>query len=123
MCTDNAGNVNEQKVHIKIDKSPPIISWNVWDGATVKVGDTVSATCNEAGSGIISISGGIFINDTGKTYGNSDYYYGSSYATYSVTFKSTGRKKLYVVCNDIVGNHSYDNYYISTPEITVTVTK
>ena len=115
-CTDNAGNVTSNDVSIKIDTTPPKVTWDVDDGATLYVGDKVTATCKDSDSGVISISGGLWINDKGP-YGNSDLSTGEAW----VTFESDGTKKLYLACNDKVGNNSYDDYSYSTPQITVKV--
>ncbi len=114
-CTDNAGNVTTKNVSIKIDKTPPKVSWSVSSGATLYVGDSVTATCVDSDSGLTSI-GGIWINDAGP-YGSSSLSTGRA----NVQFTSSGTKKLYLPCNDVVGNSSYDDYSYSTPQITVKV--
>ena len=116
-CTDNAGNVTTKNVSIKIDKTPPKVSWSVSNGATLYVGDSVTATCVDSDSGLTSI-GGIWINDAGP-YGSSSLSTGRA----NVQFTSSGTKKLYLPCNDVVGNSSYDDYSYSTPQITVNVKK
>lgn len=117
-CTDNAGNVTSHNVPIKIDTTPPRVSWSVRDGATVYVDDYVYATCVENESGLSGISGGIYINDAGP-YGNASLSTGKG----SVRFTTTGKKELYFVCIDTVGNTSHDDYSYSNPKITVNVKK
>lgn len=117
-CTDKAGNETSKIVSVKIDKIAPKVSWNVKNDATLYVGDTVTATCIENESGLSSMSGGVWINDAGP-YGDNSLSSGKAW----VTFTSAGTKKLYVVCNDVVGNNSYDDYSYSTPTITVNVRK
>ena len=119
-CTDNAGNVTSHNVPIKIDTTPPRVSWSVRDGATVYVGDTVTATCTDGESSISGI-GGVYINGSDRTYGSADVY--SNYGKASVTFNSTGSKKLYITCSDTALNTTHDDYSFSNPQITVNVKK
>ena len=108
---DNAGNTYTASGTIKIDRTTPKVNWSVSDGATVYVGDTVSFSCSDADSGIGGW-GGMYIN------GNYDTTYGTS-----VTFATTGTKKLYAVCVDIAGNSTADNKSAGNAEITVYVKK
>lgn len=119
-CTDNAGNVTSHNVPIKIDTTPPRVSWSVRDGATVYVGDTVTATCTDGESSISGI-GGVYINGSDRTYGSAHLY--SNYGKASVTFNSTGSKKLYITCSDTALNTTHDDYSFSNPQITVNVKK
>lgn len=114
---DQAGNYYTSGSNkIKIDRTPPTVTWSVKDGATLIVGDTVTATCSDSASGMAGF-GGIFINGSDKDYGT-DIVYGISK---KVTFLTTGTKKLYAACSDDAGNPTYEDKAGSNAEITVTV--
>ena len=117
-CTDNAGNVTLKKVPVRIDTTPPKVSWSVSDGKTLYVGDTVTATCTDGESSISGI-GGVYINGSDRTYGSAHLY--DNYGKASVTFNSAGTKKLYITCSDTALNTTHDDYSFSNPQITVYV--
>ena len=114
---DQAGNYyTSGSDKIKIDRTPPTVTWSVEDGATLIVGDTVTVTCSDSASGMAGF-GGIFINGSTTDYGT-DILPGVSK---KVTFKTTGTKKLYAACSDDAGNSTYEDKVGSNAEITVTV--
>lgn len=116
---DKAGNsFNDGDNKIKIDRTPPKITWSVKDGATLYVGDTVTVTCSDSASGVAGF-GGIFINNSTTDYGT-DIVLGVSK---KVTFKTDGTKKMYAACSDNAGNPTYEDKAGSNAEITVTVKK
>lgn len=117
-CTDNAGNVTLKKVPVRIDTTPPKVSWSVSNGKTLYVGDTVTATCTDGESSISGI-GGVYINGSDRTYGSAHLY--DNYGKASVTFNSAGTKKLYITCSDTALNTTHDDYSFSNPQITVYV--
>lgn len=114
---DQAGNYYTSGSNkIKIDRTPPTVTWSVDDGATLIVGDTVTVTCSDSASGMAGF-GGVFINGSTTDYGT-DIVPGVSK---KVTFKTTGTKKLYAACSDDAGNPTYEDKTGSNAEITVTV--
>lgn len=116
---DKAGNYyTSGSDKIKIDRTPPTVTWSVKDGATLIVGDTVTVTCSDSASGMAGF-GGIFINGSTTDYGT-DILPGVSK---KVTFKTTGTKKLYAACSDDAGNSTYEDKAGSNAEITVDVKK
>ena len=96
-ATDADGNSYTGTKTIKIDKTPPVLTWyKDWE---VCNGSTVRFECTDSLSGITGVAG-IFINSATGGYGTTIYDSNNKLLGVKVTFKTIGAKDLSAWCNN-----------------------